>query len=333
MTHKTTNLGLTVYKTSEDGGELFYNYVTNVSGSPLSNMTLIDNFAGGVIGNTTWISASLTSLASTSGSLSTFVTRSGSASSRLASNLTLTDSSVEYQFLNPGGRNRDVTLPAVATTNHPYVIMNTGSATEILTVKDAGGTALGVIPMGASAKFASNASAWISATGRYKNIWVANWQPTSSSGCDYQNSLLINWNNLSQYDFLAFDPNTKEYAYVNFVLPDDYITNTELYAKFYWAHSGSSTNNTVVWGIGGVAFGNGDSLNAASGTAVTIESTATSASAVYISGSTAGIVLAGTSPTAGELVRLIAYRDAADGSDNLSVDAHLIGTMLYYKVG
>lgn len=60
----------------------------------------------------------------------------------LSNNKTLSESSPQYQVLNPNGSNRDVTLPA-GITGMQFIIKNTGSAGEVLTVKNSGGTAIG----------------------------------------------------------------------------------------------------------------------------------------------------------------------------------------------
>lgn len=67
--------------------------------------------------------------------------KTGSNAESLSGNKTLSESSPQYQFLNPNGSNRDVTLPA-AVTNLLFIIKNTGSAGNTLTVKDSGGTAI-----------------------------------------------------------------------------------------------------------------------------------------------------------------------------------------------
>lgn len=60
----------------------------------------------------------------------------------LSGNKTLSESSPQYQVLNPNGSNRDVTLPA-GVAGMQFIIKNTGSAGEVLTVKNSGGTAIG----------------------------------------------------------------------------------------------------------------------------------------------------------------------------------------------
>lgn len=79
----------------------------------------------------------------------------------LSANKTLAESSPQYQFLNPNGSNRDVTLPA-GITGMQFIIKNTGSAGEVLTVKNSGGTAIigGTIANTVVMGFFYDGSAW-----------------------------------------------------------------------------------------------------------------------------------------------------------------------------
>lgn len=68
---------------------------------------------------------------------------------------TLTDADTPIQRLTPSGANRDVTLPSLAATNHPFFIIN-GSGTYSLTMP----AGYGNIPPGKSALYISDGVAW-----------------------------------------------------------------------------------------------------------------------------------------------------------------------------
>ena len=53
----------------------------------------------------------------------------------LAATKTFTDTDGPLQYLDPGGASRDVNLPAEASTNNPFIIVNTADAAENLVVK------------------------------------------------------------------------------------------------------------------------------------------------------------------------------------------------------
>lgn len=79
----------------------------------------------------------------------------------LAGTKTLTDDSPALQFLNPNTADRDVSLAAVAATNHSTVIMNTNGGNYVLTVKNAGGTVIRIVPPGKAFIFVSDGTQWI----------------------------------------------------------------------------------------------------------------------------------------------------------------------------
>jgi hypothetical protein len=76
----------------------------------------------------------------------------------LAANKTLTDADFPFQVYTPTA-NRDVTLPAEDTDNHPFYIVNT-SASYTLTVKNDGGSTIGKVPVSSGGIFASTGTDW-----------------------------------------------------------------------------------------------------------------------------------------------------------------------------
>ena len=83
---------------------------------------------------------------------------SGANIETLTANKTLVDANYALQIYTPTAA-RDVTLPAVASTNHPFYVIN-ASATYALTVKNAGGATIGIVAISSSGSFASDAIAW-----------------------------------------------------------------------------------------------------------------------------------------------------------------------------
>jgi hypothetical protein len=126
--------------------------------------------------------------------------------------------------------------------------------------------------------------------------------------------------------YLAFDAAVAEKAQVMIQMPKAWNRGT-IVAQFLWAHPAGSGN--VVWGIRAVAFANDNPMDAAFGTAQTVTDGGGTENDCYISAETAAMTIAG-SPTAEELVCFEVYRDAANGSDTMAVDAYLIGVKLHY---
>lgn len=76
----------------------------------------------------------------------------------LAADRTLVDDDFALQVFTPTAA-RDVLLPAVAVTNHPFYIIN-ASATYALSVKNAGGTLIGTVDVSGSGQFSSDGASW-----------------------------------------------------------------------------------------------------------------------------------------------------------------------------
>lgn len=164
----------------------------------------------------------------------------------------------------------------------------------------------------------------------HKQLWIANWKPTLTSGCGEPEQIEMGTND-TVFDYLAFDASTIEYAYANVPMPDDYSGGT-IYAKFYWTHP-AATAFKVSWGLQAVAISNDDAMDVAQGTAIYSNDEGGTTTDLYISPLTAAITIAGT-PAAGDLVQFRASRKADDATnDTLDVDAYLIGAMVYYPVG
>jgi hypothetical protein len=79
----------------------------------------------------------------------------------LGAAMTLLVADAEYQFIDPGGAHRDVTLPAEAdATGYRYYIFNTANAAENLVVKDDGGSTILTIAQNESGIVVCNGTVW-----------------------------------------------------------------------------------------------------------------------------------------------------------------------------
>lgn len=79
----------------------------------------------------------------------------------LAGNLTLTDQYRSILKIDPDGSNRDVTLPAEATSNGLYFrIINNAGGAENLVVKDDGGNTIGTINQNEQGEFWCDGTDW-----------------------------------------------------------------------------------------------------------------------------------------------------------------------------
>lgn len=128
------------------------------------------------------------------------------------------------------------------------------------------------------------------------------------------------------YDYLAFDASTEEYAQLWVKMPKSWNEGT-ITATFVW--TAASGSGDVIWGIRGVALGNDDPFDTAFGTAQTVTDTLITAEDVHITSATSAVTIAGT-PAEGDTVVFQVYRDADAGGDTLAVDARLVGVMINY---
>ncbi len=88
----------------------------------------------------------------------------GAAGTRtLSGNVTLVDTDGALQYMDANGANRDVTLPAVSTFNHPFVIVNTSGAAYNLVVKNAGGSTIITVGQNQIGLLWSNGVNWVGA--------------------------------------------------------------------------------------------------------------------------------------------------------------------------
>lgn len=125
---------------------------------------------------------------------------------------------------------------------------------------------------------------------------------------------------------LDYDPATAEYGQFSIRMPKSWDEGT-VTAYLVWSNA-SGTGN-VVWGVQAVAISDDDVLDAAFGAAQTVTDGVTAAGDLMQTAETPAITIAGTPATA-DMVIFQVYRDAANGSDTLAVDARLHGVAIIY---
>lgn len=163
----------------------------------------------------------------------------------------------------------------------------------------------------------------------YKNLWIGGFKPTVTSACAAAAQIEMGTNK-NVYDYLAFDKDSIEYAYVNVPMPLDYDGGT-ITAEFYWLHP-AATAFKVSWGLQGIAITDDGTLDVAQGTAIYSNDEGGTTSDLYISPATAAITIGGT-PAAGKLIQFRVSRKADDATnDTLDVDAYLLGVLIKYGV-
>lgn len=123
------------------------------------------------------------------------------------------------------------------------------------------------------------------------------------------------------YRVYAFDAATAEYVTFSFRMPANYASGGAL--KIEWS-ANAITATAVVWAakVSAVTAGDVDTrLEHASAAAASVTSNTDTAEANRIK--EASITLTMDSAAAGDVIDLVFFRDAANGSDTLAVDAAL----------
>lgn len=137
-----------------------------------------------------------------------------------------------------------------------------------------------------------------------------------------------NKNNVLVHDF---DPTTQEFDHFTLAMPKSWDEGTVTF-QVWWTPNTTTDTTSVVWGLQAVAKSDSDPWDVAFGTAQEITDAGLGViNDVHASAESSAITIAGT-PAEGDLVEFRLYRDPADASDTLVVDARLIGIKLFYTM-
>ena len=128
--------------------------------------------------------------------------------------------------------------------------------------------------------------------------------------------------------YLPFDKDAVEYAQFSFRAPKALDESAGFTALFVWKEAAGATAHKCVWQIEMQAQGDGDTVDSAWGTAVTVVGTV-AAGTRLISAETAAVTPGGTWSAGDEIIVRVS-RLATDATDDtLDVDAHLIEVVLF----
>jgi len=177
--------------------------------------------------------------------------------------------------------------------------------------------------------------AWVTAqiaSAVYKDIYVdaGAFVPTTTNGAATGTNEYVT--NDIEMDYFAFDATTLEKVQFKMAMPENWDRST-IKAKFFWTSAtGSTTADTVEWGLKAGALSDSDAVDAALGTGQVISDVLTADNGIdmQISGATPAITVGGTPPALGDLVIFEAYRNIA-GTDDMVADAWLAGVWIQYK--
>ena len=163
--------------------------------------------------------------------------------------------------------------------------------------------------------------------GRTNLAWMMDGlEPTLREGFGNPAELASFKGNTTAYEFV---PGSTMETYVNWDVPFNWATGTDLYAAIHWSPAASTSTGTVRWGL--------EFTNAAvNGTfpdtsTFYVDTTVSTASAwKHIQAVSDPYPGAAVAPNMRFLIRL--YRDGASGTDTFPDNAYLVGIDFYYQV-
>ena len=219
-------------------------------------------------------------------------------------NLTATSSAVN-----------EITIANAATGVTGPVISATGETNVGINVNPKGS---GVFNSGGSAvKIAGKETMWVPASAMYG--------PTTNPADAAQVETTATRPDLKVFDF---DASTKQYTQFTVAMPKSWNEGTVTY-QVYWTPASTNTGDCI-FGLQGVACADGDTIDVAYGTAITVTDAGIgTVEDQQVSAESSAVTIAG-SPAAGEQTYFQLYRDANAGGDTFSADARVLGVKLFY---
>jgi hypothetical protein len=131
------------------------------------------------------------------------------------------------------------------------------------------------------------------------------------------------------FQYLAYDSTTMEDSDFIIAMPKSW-DETNMTFQVYWHHPATTTNFGVVWQVYTIPYSNDDNMLGVSYSGGnTVADTGGTTADLYISAETTVSI---TGAAEGDLVHFIIRRDATNGSDNMAVDAYLVGVKILYTV-
>jgi hypothetical protein len=213
-----------------------------------------------------------------------------------------------------GSAVNELTLANAATGNGP-ILSATGETNVDINLNPKG---TGVLKSATAAvKIAGKETMWVPASAMY---------PSTTNGADPQQ---VQTQALRpDMKVLDFDPSTTQFAQFSVAFPKSWNEGTITYQTF-WTPSTTNTGNCL-WGLQGVAVGDGDQINIAQGTTINITDAGIgTVQDLQVSSVSSAVTIAG-SPAVDQQVFFQIFRSADSGSDTFTGDARLLGIKIFF---
>jgi len=215
----------------------------------------------------------------------------------------------------------------VTTGGASDLVLNTNSGTNsgTITITDGAAGAINIAPNGAGVAQVSGAAIKVAGL---ETIWVpssAMYGATTNPADAQQVETTALRPDLKVLDF---DAGTDEFAQFSVAFPKSWNEGTVTYQVF-WAPGSTNTGNCI-FGLQGVAVGDGDTIDIAYGTAINITDAGIgTVEDQQVSPVSSAVTIAG-SPAVDQQTYFQLFRDANAGGDTFSADARVLGIKIFF---
>jgi hypothetical protein len=236
-------------------------------------------------------------------------------SPKIGTNILDTSGNELINFTATGSAVNELTIANAATGVTGPVISATGETNVGININPKGS---GVLNSGGSAvKIAGKESIWVPANAMYG----ATTNPPDAA--QVETTALR-----PDMKVLDFDAGTDQFAQFSVAFPKSWNEGTVTY-QVYWAPASTNTGDCI-FGFQGVAVGDGDTIDIAYGTAVTVTDAGIGTLEDQQVTAESGAVTIAGSPAVDQQTYFQLYRDANAGGDTFSADARVLGVKIFY---
>ena len=161
-----------------------------------------------------------------------------------------------------------------------------------------------------------------------QTIWVpaAAMRPTVSNGCSAL-TLVETTAGRPDMQVLDFITSADEHAQFQVAFPKSWNLGTITFQAF-WTSTAADTDG-VTWGLQGMAVTDNTTIDAAYGTAITVDDANQSAAEELLVAAESGAVTIDGTPADDDLCFFRVFRDVSDGNDTAAEDARLLGIKFF----
>jgi hypothetical protein len=238
-----------------------------------------------------------------------------STSPKIVTNILDSGGNELFVLTATGSAVNEFTIANAATANNPSITASGGDTNIGLNLVPKG---TGVLQgAGSALKIAGLETMWVPASAMYGAT-------TNPADAQQVETTAVR----PDMKVLDFDPDTDEFAQFSVAFPKSWNEGTVTY-QVYWTPSNTDTGDCI-FGLQGVAIGDGDTIDVAYGTAVDVTDAGIGTiEDQQVSAVSSAITIAG-SPAVDQQTYFQLYRDANAGGDTFTGDARVLGIKIFF---